>query len=405
MSSLSLKKVIMNKICVRFLQFTSVAVLLLAVISPAIPASALTYKAIRDINNYKSWYDVNDTTTRCSSSSGDTTLVGSDNAEKIYNYFVTTAGLKPFQAAAFMGNMNSESTMNPRALEPGTTGDAPIAGRGYGLIQWTFPVRQDPLIARAKAANKPVFDLTVQLDYIMYEITDGPEPYKSVGPKLKATTDIRSATLLIETQYEVHGGGIQPIRLSDARKFLTKYGSNSGTPSTNNQDITSCAASSTTGTNEVVGEFSLPVDKKWYTQNKTWFTKPHHDYPAADIPVPSGTPVYSMTGGKIIKAPAQPANQGYGLGVIIDAGNGVTFTYGHGIDGGSVPGARQGDTVEPGQLIMHSGSTGSSTGPHLHVDIRTSNGQKYCPQNLLVAIATNKPVPSISALPTSGCTN
>lgn len=95
-------------------------------------------------------------------------------------------------------------------------------------------------------------------------------------------------------------------------------------------------------------------------------------------------------------------NGGYGLGVEIDAGNGVIFIYGHGSDGGSIPGAHEGDTVQAGQLIMHSANTGHSYGAHLHLEIRV-NGTKVCPQNLLDALGKGQTPPDVASLPKSGC--
>lgn len=160
---------------------------------------------------------------------------------------------------------------------------------------------------------------------------------------------------------------------------------------------TSCAGAGPVG--QLVGNVSWPVDYSNYQQHPDWFTKPHHDYPAADIPVPLGTNVYSMTAGTIIAAPTGDA---CGQGVQIDVGNGVTFVYCHGSDGGSVPGAMIGNHVQPGQLIMHSASTGHSTGPHLHVGIQV-NGQNRCPQQLFTSMATGSAA-AFESLPTSGCT-
>ena len=151
----------------------------------------------------------------------------------------------------------------------------------------------------------------------------------------------------------------------------------------------------------VYGNYSLPTPQSWYDSNPTWFTKPHHDYPAADIPVPTGTEVYSMTSGTVI---AGGAGGACGTGVIVDGDDGVRYTYCHGVDGSSVSGARPGDKVTAGQLIMHSASTGVSSGPHLHVQIKYQGNR--CPQNLLDALGKKQSsLPDPKTLPTSGCTN
>ena len=343
-----------------------------------------------------------------------TGLRGSSNKEQIFNFF-TDSGYDPVVAAGFIGNMMEESTLNPRALQPGTTGDAPIHGRGYGLVQWTFTERQQPLIDQAAAKNKPVYDMQVQLEYVVWELEN---KFKTVNDRLKnisgetpnpGTELVDKATEIIEIYYETHAGinpnlpetsppqALHQFRKDEARKALAELGSGSGA----SQVTGSVTCASTVG-GQTTGGFSLPLERKWYDEHKVWFTKTHHSgSPASDIPVPTGTPVFSMTSGKIIKAPNQG---GYGIGVTIDAGNGVIINYGHGSDGGSIDGAKEGDTVEAGALIMHSASTGRSTGPHLHVDIRV-NGKMVCPQTWFVAVAENQPIPRFEDLPSSGCTH
>lgn len=150
----------------------------------------------------------------------------------------------------------------------------------------------------------------------------------------------------------------------------------------------------------VVGGFALPVDKKYYDEHPQWFSKPHHDYPAADIPVATGTPIYSLIDGTVTAA---PVGGGCGLGVLIENSEGISVKYCHGIDGGRVPGARRGATVKKGQLVMHAGNTGRSFGPHLHMELEYK-GSPRCPQNLLVALGKGSAtLPSVSSLPTGGC--
>lgn len=83
-----------------------------------------------------------------------------------------------------------------------------------------------------------------------------------------------------------------------------------------------------------------------------------------------GTPVKSITDGKVIKA--GPV-KGYGIAIYIDHGiiNGkkVTSEYGH----LSKCEVKIGDKITSGQIIAKSGNTGLSTGPHLHLTIKEDN--------------------------------
>jgi murein DD-endopeptidase MepM/ murein hydrolase activator NlpD len=162
-------------------------------------------------------------------------------------------------------------------------------------------------------------------------------------------------------------------------------------------DISSCGPlGAGSGTVNPDG-YALPVDHKWWDTNPSWFTKTHHDYPAADIPVPEGTPVYAVTTGTVLSVTASSSR--CGNGVIIRGDDGTTWTYCHGIDGGVQVTA--GSPVAAGDHIMNSGNTGNSTGPHLHVAVKI-NGTTSCPQPILEAIATNTP---ISFAITTSCTH
>jgi murein DD-endopeptidase MepM/ murein hydrolase activator NlpD len=146
------------------------------------------------------------------------------------------------------------------------------------------------------------------------------------------------------------------------------------------------------GAGEVVGGYSLPVDRRWYDDHRVWFTKPHHDYPAADIPVPTGTPIYSIVA-------STPTTGRCGVGVVVNGDDGAQYTYCHGLPGSQA--ITVGERVRAGQQVMLSASTGNSTGPHLHFGIRIG-GQLRCPQPLLVAIAEPVTI-DVANLPTSGC--
>jgi murein DD-endopeptidase MepM/ murein hydrolase activator NlpD len=339
-----------------------------------------------------------------SSVDSDASLSGSDNAEKTWNYFIGK-GLKPEQVAGIMGNIAVESHFEPSIVQGGAkSSNIPMnATQGYGLVQWTDIGRKNKFVERAKEQGAKHSSLSFQLDHIWWELNN---TEKGSFDALKKTTKVgganeaslSSAWYVFSKLYERPAAPANPERGTQANKYLSLYGSNSGGGGGGDSTSSGGTDCSEDASGTVSGEYSLPLDKKWYDQNKEWFTKPHHDYAASDIPIPTGTKVYSMTAGKVIKAPVGGA---CGIGVIIDDPNGVRYTYCHGTDGGSVAGAKNGDTVKPGQLIMHSGNTGESSGPHLHVQIKVS-GQLKCPQTLFTGISEGKP-PAVSELPSSGC--
>lgn len=96
-----------------------------------------------------------------------------------------------------------------------------------------------------------------------------------------------------------------------------------------------------------------------------------------DIAVPSGTSVIAANAGKVIYA---GYNGGYGNTVIIDHGGKISTLYAH----NSKLLVKVGDVVEKGKAISKSGSTGLSTGPHLHFEVR-ENGQPVDPMKYLTS--------------------
>ncbi len=94
-----------------------------------------------------------------------------------------------------------------------------------------------------------------------------------------------------------------------------------------------------------------------------------------DIATNAGTPIHAVASGTVITAGWQGS---YGNLVIIDHGNGVQTYYAH----CSAIYVSEGDTVDMGETISAVGSTGNSTGPHLHLEVRV-DGEIMNPQNYL----------------------
>ncbi len=94
-----------------------------------------------------------------------------------------------------------------------------------------------------------------------------------------------------------------------------------------------------------------------------------------DIRATLNSNVYAAASGQVIKA---CYNTAYGNMIIIDHGNGITTLYGH----ANKLLVKVGDTVKQGDIIMKAGSTGYSTAPHLHFEVR-KNGTPQDPKNYL----------------------
>lgn len=138
--------------------------------------------------------------------------------------------------------------------------------------------------------------------------------------------------------------------------------------------------------------FALPVPRDAVSRDA--YTAPHHSYPAADLPVGTGTPLYSVRSG----VANQVNNDRCGLGYALQGDDGASYLYCH----LSAHGVGSGTRVDAGTQLGLSGSTGNSTGPHVHIEI-TAGGAQRCPQPFLLAIYDGGAPPAAGDLPTSGC--
>jgi hypothetical protein len=136
-----------------------------------------------------------------------------------------------------------------------------------------------------------------------------------------------------------------------------------------------------TSTSKVVdaGDFRYPLDAKWNIITSQFGGRTHPItgvyklHTGVDISGSGirGSNIYAAKGGTVIKA---GYNTGYGNYVLIDHGDGYATLYGH-ADSLCV---KAGQTVTKGDVIAYVGSTGYSTGPHLHFEI-IKNGEYQNP--------------------------
>jgi len=122
-----------------------------------------------------------------------------------------------------------------------------------------------------------------------------------------------------------------------------------------------------------------PVENVNYTSNFGYridpFTGHQTFHEGVDFAAETGTAINAAASGKVIYADYHPA---YGKSVEIDHGNGLVTRYAH----GSELLVKDGDLVVRGQRISRVGSTGRSTGPHLHFEVRL-NGVAQNPGRFL----------------------
>lgn len=216
----------------------------LVLFSSAIPVYAISDEQRR---LYDSGVDYFDLEVAAASSCGSSTLTGSTNEEKAWNYLIGK-GLTVIQTAGAMGNLKTEGNFNPSSVEGGGMSGGrwvytvphqfpremdtippsigPAGQPGYGIVGWTSPGRKQGLQTMADEKGLPVNDLGLQLDFMWSEL-EGPYRASTLDP-LRATNDLAEATRIWQERYEV-GMGFQP-RYTHAQELLTAYGSNTTPP-------------------------------------------------------------------------------------------------------------------------------------------------------------------------------
>ncbi len=139
-------------------------------------------------------------------------LSPSPNDQHAFNFFVGK-GLSDIQAAGIIGNLDQESQMNPNAVQPN--------GVGHGVAQWSEPGRWDDLIVYANSIGQSPWSLDVQLAFVWRELP-------SYGlTRLRTATDVATATIAFENDYEMCGNCAEASRINYARAALAAYGGHS----------------------------------------------------------------------------------------------------------------------------------------------------------------------------------
>ncbi len=145
----------------------------------------------------------------------------------------------------------------------------------------------------------------------------------------------------------------------------------------------------------------MPVDRVTFTSTFGYRVDPFRGtmamHPGVDIPGAIGTPIYATADGLVSRADPVQASGGYGNMVEIDHGRGIATRYGH----MSKILVAAGTRIHRGQLIGLMGSTGRSTGSHLHYEVRV-DGKAVNPMPFLQTGQALAAVPAPGAVGGAG---
>ena len=216
---------------------------------------------------------------------------------------------------------------------------------------------------RVNALRDTLAELAKRDDRI--RVVAGLQPHDSLSASLAAEADGRTLSL------DSAGGSVAATAAADVDVDKLIYAAN--TLSASFAQVSDTLAKSTARLSSLP---SIMPTAGWLTSH---FSRrrfhPVLNYARAhegiDVAAPTGTPIVAPAAGVVTQASTE---RGYGLVVEVDHGNGIVTKFAH----CSKAMVRRGQRVTRGQEIAAVGSSGLSTGPHLHYEIRV-NGKVVDP--------------------------
>ena len=308
----------------------------------------------------------------------------SDTAKAVWTFF-TGRGFTKECTAGIMGNLQQESGMNPTRQQSG-------GGPGRGICQWTVSEgRFKSLKAHAASKGKEWTDLQSQLEWLDMELQGRDattlnylKKYVGGYEQFKQINDINKACKVFEDSFERAGKPMMEKRYAYAKQFYDKF---AGTTTANyvqartpsNDPGGSSGSSSGSSGNRLV--WPCPGHNVGSSAGSKFGMRLHpikkvmKMHNGIDIPAPGGTPIVAAADGKVITNAFQAG--GAGNYIKIDHGGGLTTVYMH---MQSKSPLAVGTQVTAGQTVGPVGTTGGSTGNHLHFEVRV-NGEAQDPLN------------------------
>lgn len=339
-----------------------------------VSAPTLTNCDIKDIIQEHAAYDTcAGSSTDCSENGGGDNLVGSDNAEKAFNYFTQTRGLSDIAAAGLVGNMQQES-----GPSLSTTAGSPSGP--YGIVQWLGGrLTNLQKFADADRQNRPISDLSLQLDFAWKELTTA---YKSTTlTPLKSASNPDESAKIVFDDYERPGDSSLPDRQANAWKLYKQYGS--GNTGSGGDSSGADCSSQTTG---LVWPFATKSTSQYNRVDQGW-----------DIQDGAKAAIYAIAPGTLHLSNPNPGGFGndYPYETLDDAigGPSKTVYYGH----VHLISSLNGRHVDAGQLIAYAnvsdGENGSNAPPGW-LEVGFSRPGTGAPVNHCTATSTTNCLPT-----------
>ncbi len=347
-------------------------------------------RAIRDPMEFLE--EINTSSGSCSCGSATGTLTGSDNQQKVFNFFVSKGYTKE-QAAGIVGNMIAESGVNPKAQYPSTTATAQTASgmpnRAWGVVQWLPPSKMIDPSRAAGASWETIESLEHQVGFLWKQLEGtGPASEESAGDALKATSTVEDAAFTFGFRFERFTTDPDNeefnTRRQNAREVFRLYAGEApdptGTPG--QEDSGDGCTGTVISINGTDYGFPLALPKSDVNNGYSWPCASicHHDgSPAFDLarkPLDdssAGTSVVAITNGRIENFNNSYADIEGCQAFQLVGDDGWWYWYGH-LQNTSV---RDGQKVTAGQPISTIGErkcTGNGSYPHLHIDRGSPKG-------------------------------
>ena len=272
-------------------------------------------------------------------------------ASEMYN-IMRELGYSQAAASAMIGNAYYESKLDPTITQQG--------GPGMGLFQWSRGERWDQLLAWTKANGYDPYSLEGQIRFADHEMKTQGWLMDGVG----GHEAFRTSNSIVEAHRMFYNGFERPAynpanytqRLEKSKEYLASFSE------LERQNMPSGGAIS--DGNWVHPLPGYPITSR-YNEHRSWDRYNGGYHMGTDIAAPQGTPMVAASAGTVKHAGWM---DGYGNLVIIDHGGGVETYYAHIMPNGF--NVRAGQSVSTGQVIARVGTTGPSTGPHLHFEVR-----------------------------------